>query len=136
MISSMHAASLNCFQVWATTGRPATSSQSLSTLAPMRVPLPAATMMAEFIFQSLTVRPEKRSAFFQLTYCLYLLYTVKTDAARTQKIHPRPDLARRARHALPADRGRPEARGQRRPAQARRAAAVVRSEEHTSELQS
>ena len=49
MISWMQAASLNCLQVWATTGRPATSSQSLSTLAPMRVPLPAATMMAEVI---------------------------------------------------------------------------------------
>ncbi len=46
------AASLNCLQVCATTGRPATSSQSLSTFAPMRVPLPAATMMAEIMVGS------------------------------------------------------------------------------------
>src|SRR2546425_622546 len=44
----MQAAWLNRAQVWATTGRPATSSKSLSTFGPMRVPLPAATMMALF----------------------------------------------------------------------------------------
>src|SRR5437867_8962358 len=43
----MQAAWLNLAQVWATTGRPATSRKSLSTFGPMRVPLPAATMMAE-----------------------------------------------------------------------------------------
>src|SRR5438552_14718872 len=44
----MQAAWLNRAQVWATTGRPATSRKSLSTFGPMRVPLPAATMMALF----------------------------------------------------------------------------------------
>ena len=35
--------------VWATTGRPATSRNNLSMPGPIRVPLPAATMMAVFI---------------------------------------------------------------------------------------
>src|SRR5262245_46314972 len=46
--SSMAAQSSKRCQVWATTGRPATSRKSLSVPAPMRVPRPAATMMALF----------------------------------------------------------------------------------------
>ena len=49
MISPMHFASSNRCQVCATTGRPATSRNNLSTPAPMRMPLPAATRMAAFM---------------------------------------------------------------------------------------
>ncbi len=46
-ISSIQAALSNRCHVWAITGRPASSRKSLSTFGPMRVPAPAATMMAE-----------------------------------------------------------------------------------------
>src|SRR6266850_7392377 len=49
MISSMQAASSKRRQVRASTGTPLSSRNSLSTLGPMRVPLPAATIMAEVI---------------------------------------------------------------------------------------
>ena len=45
----MHPASSNRRQVCATMGHPSNSTKSLSTWGPMRVPLPAATMMAEII---------------------------------------------------------------------------------------
>ena len=43
----MHPASLKRCQVWAMTGRPASSRKSLSMFAPMRVPFPAATIIAD-----------------------------------------------------------------------------------------
>src|SRR5688500_3388030 len=49
IISSISLQASKRSQVCATTGRPATSRKSLSTLGPMRVPRPAATMMAKVI---------------------------------------------------------------------------------------
>src|ERR1039458_6364339 len=48
-ISSTHPASSNRRQVCATIGQPPSSRKSLSILGPIRVPLPAATIMAETI---------------------------------------------------------------------------------------
>src|SRR5512138_1614116 len=51
MISSMPSAASNWRHVWTTTGQPASSRNNLSRSAPMRVPLPAATIMAEVILR-------------------------------------------------------------------------------------
>ena len=61
-ISSTQRVSSNVRQVCATTGEPFNSRNSLSRFGPIRMPLPAATMMAETILPSLKSKGQSLKA--------------------------------------------------------------------------